>query len=64
MENQKIKNFIEKIELESKYRKILKEDLIYQMITIFKGNHVKQNYPNNIDNPLEIALEFYKYYNT
>lgn len=63
MENQKIKDFIEKIELESKYRKILKEDFIYQMIAIFSGNHVKQSYPNNIEIPLEIALQFYKNYN-
>lgn len=56
-------DFIEKVKLESNYRKFVKTDVIYQLINIFNGNYKKHHYPKKIKNTLEVALEFYKYYN-
>ena len=58
-----IRKFIEKVQVESSYKKILKLDIIEQMISIFKGNYQKSAYPNQISNCLELALQFYKNYN-
>ena len=63
MEDKQIKNFLKQLELESKYRKFLKNDIIFQMINIFDIDIDKQDYPRKIENPLEIALQFYKEYN-
>lgn len=63
MENQQIKKFIEQVKLESTYRKFLKSDVIYQLINIFSATFDKQSYSSEIENPLEIALQFYKEYN-
>lgn len=66
MEEQQIKKFIEQVKLELTYKKFLKIDIIYQIINIFDTANValkKQNYSNEIENPLEMALEFYKEYN-
>lgn len=63
MENQQIKKFINQVKLESTYRKFLKSDIIYQLINIFNVAIEKQNYSSKIENPLEIALQFYKEYN-
>ena len=63
MENQLIKNFIEQVKLESTYKKFLKNDIIYQIIKIFNVDIEKQSYFSEIENPLEIALQFYKEYN-
>lgn len=48
------------------YKKFLKSDIIYQLINTFNTTNVaieKQNYSTEIENPLEMALEFYKEYN-
>ena len=58
-----IKNFIEKVKLESTYNKFLKKDIIYQLISIFNKDYEKLTYTKKIKNPLEIALKFYKHYN-
>lgn len=58
-----IKKFIEKVQLESIYKKFLKNDIICQLIKLFDGDYIKQNYPCEIKNSLEIALLFYKSYN-
>ena len=58
-----IRKFIEKVQVESRYKKFLKLDIIEQMISIFKGNYQKSAYPNQISNCLELALQFYKNYN-
>ena len=66
MKEQKIKKFIELVKLELTYKKFLKIDIIYQLIDIFNTTNVafeKQNYSTEIENPLEMALEFYKEYN-
>jgi len=63
MENQQIKKFIEQVKLESTYRKFLKSDIIYRLIKIFNAAFDKQSYSSEIENPLEIALQFYKEYN-
>ena len=63
MENKQIKKFIEQVKLESTYRKILKSDIIYQLINNFNVAINKQGYSSEIDNPLEIAIQFYKEYN-
>ena len=63
MENQQIKKLIEQVKLESTYRKFLKRDIIYQLINIFNVAIDKQSYPSEIENSLEIALQFYKEYN-
>ena len=66
MIEQQIKRFIEQVKSELKYKKILKSDIIYQLINIFNTANValeKQNYSSEIENPLEMALEFYKEYN-
>ncbi len=57
------KSFIERVKIESNFHKFLKEDFIYQLINYFKNDYTKRQYPKNIENPLEIALQFYKYYN-
>lgn len=63
MENQQIKKFIEQVKLESIYRKFLKSDIIYRLIKNFNTVFDKQSYSSEIENPLEIALQFYKEYN-
>lgn len=63
MENSKMKEFIEKVKIESMYKKFLKTDIIYQLMDIFKSNYDKINYPNKIKSPLEKALQFYKDFN-
>lgn len=66
MKEQQIKRFIEQVKSELIYKKILKSDIIYQLINIFNTASVtleKQNYSSEIENPLEMALEFYKEYN-
>lgn len=63
MDNYSIKEFIEKIKIESTYRKFIKYDIIEKLINLFNVNYEKKVYPKKIDNPLEIALQFYKYYN-
>lgn len=63
MENQQIKKFIEQVKLESTYRKIIKSDIIYQLINKFNAAFDKKSYSSEIENPLEIALQFYKEHN-
>ena len=63
MEEQEIKKFIEQVKLKSTYGKFLKTDIIYQLIKLFDSIYEKQSYSNEIENPLEMALEFYKEYN-
>lgn len=66
MKEQQIKRFIEQVKSELIYKKILKSDIIYQLINIFNTASVtleKQNYSSEIEKPLEMALEFYKEYN-
>lgn len=55
--------FIERVKIESTFHKFLKENLIYQLINYLKKDYIKKKYPKDIENPLEIALQFYKYYN-
>ncbi len=62
-EKQMIKKFIDKVKIESNYRKFLTIDTIQLMIRSFKGNYKKQSYPKEINNCLELALEFYKQFN-
>lgn len=63
MNEEQIKSFMEKVKLESKYRKFLKEDIIYELISIFHRDYKKRDYSQNIKNTLELALKFYKDYN-
>lgn len=63
MQSKKVQSFIEKVKLESTYKKFLEHDLIYLLITLFDGNCTKQSYSKKVINPLEIALQFYKSYN-
>lgn len=56
-------SFVERIKRESIINKFLKEDIIYQFIDFFKNNYKKMQYSTNIGDPLEKALQFYKYYN-
>ena len=66
MKEQQIQKFIEQVKLELTYKKFLKSDIIYQIINTFNTTNVaieKQNYSTEIENPLEMALEFYKEYN-
>lgn len=58
-----IQCFIEKIKTESAFRKIVKIDLIEQLIKQFDNNWEKKSYSTEIANPLEIALQFYQDYN-
>lgn len=62
MQKDRIDKFIEKIKKESQYKKFINTDIIYLLIDNFKYNN-KVNYSHKIDNPLEIALYFYKDYN-
>lgn len=63
MEKSATEKFIERVKIESNIHKFIKEDLIYQLIDYFKKDYTKMDYPQNINNPLEIVLEFYKSYN-
>ena len=60
---QTIESFIERVKVESNIHKFIQEDLIYKLITNFRKNYVKMNYPKKINNPLDIVLKFYKNYN-
>lgn len=64
MEEILTKLFEERVKIESTFHKFLKEDLIYQLINFFKKDYSKIEYPKNIENPLEVAIRFYKYYNS
>lgn len=60
----KTKKFIKLVESESKYRKFLKRDIIYHLVDIFKtAITTKKTYQNQILNPLELGLTFYKEFN-
>ena len=63
MKKSNIELFIERVKVEANIHKIIKKDLIYQLIDYFKRDYTKMNYPQNINNPLETVLEFYKNYN-
>lgn len=63
MEESFIELFIKRVKLESNFHKFLKEDLIYQFIDYFKKDYTKKQYSKNIENPLKIAIKFYKDYN-
>ena len=63
MKQSKIESFIERVTLESTFHKFLKEDIIYQIIDYFKQDNPKKEYSKKIENPLKIALQFYKHYN-
>ncbi len=58
-----LKVFIKRVEVESSIHKFLKEDIIYKLIHYFTSECSKISYPKTIENPLEIALQFYKFYN-
>ena len=49
---QTIESFIERVKVESNIHKFIQEDLIYKLITNFRKNYVKMNYPKKINNPL------------
>ena len=59
---EELDKLIEKIIKESQYSKFVTTDIIYLLIDRFKTNS-KINYSHDIENPLDIALEFYKNYN-
>lgn len=63
MKERQIKAFIEKAKIESTYRKFVNIDIIKEIINIFNNHYEKKNYPSTIDNPVELALQFYKDYN-
>ncbi len=63
MEQGLINEFIEKVKIESKYKKFIENGVISKLFKIFNSKCEKQYYSNNIDNPLELSLEFYKNYN-
>ncbi|HIU40282.1 MAG TPA: hypothetical protein IAB68_03190 [Candidatus Aphodocola excrementigallinarum] len=63
MKDSETKEFVKKVKVESAYRKFIKKDIIYKIINIYDKNFNKQSYPNKIDDPLKIALDFYKNYN-
>lgn len=58
-----VATFIENVKQNSVYSKCVKRYVIDKMITIFDGSYTKKQYPRNINNPMQIALEFYKQYN-
>lgn len=66
MEEKQVNEFINQIKIGSTYKKFINNDIIYQLIAIFNKNKntlKKQDYPHKINNPLELALNFYKEYN-
>lgn len=63
MEKSVTEKFIERVKVESSIHKFIKDDLIYQLIDYFKKDYTKMDYPQNINNHLDIVLEFYKSYN-
>ena len=52
--------FYEKIKEESQYKKVVSKEVIKQLLGIFNANYKKIEYSSKINNPLEIALNFYK----
>ncbi len=63
MNEEKIKECVERIKFESTIPKFLKQDVINQLIKKFESGLLKQKYPKKIKNPLKIVLQFYKTYN-
>ena len=59
---EELDDYIEKIKKESQYSKFVTIDIIHLLIDRFKSNS-KIDYSHNIENPLDMALEFYKNYN-
>ena len=58
-----IKRFIEIIKKEATYSKGVKNYILVQIIDMFDIKCEKQSYPKSINNPLEVALNFYKNFN-
>lgn len=56
------KKFIKKVKIESSYKKIVNKDIIANLDNAFSLEINKKEYPNNINNCLELSLEFYKNY--
>ena len=63
MNEEKIKECVERIKFESTIPKFLKQDVINQLIKKFESGLLKQKYPKKIKDPLKIVLQFYKTYN-
>lgn len=63
MQEEKIEKFIKKIKEELTYRTFIKKDIIYKIINIYDKDFNKQSYPNKINDPFKIALDFYRNYN-
>lgn len=64
MSDKQIIKFIEQVKLESTYKKFIKADIIYKLMSIFNIEFEKQSYSNELKNYLKIALQFYKEYNS
>ncbi len=63
MKEELVQQFLERVKKEANLHKFLEEKLIYQLIDCFKKDYEKVTYPKNIGSPLEVALQFYKFYN-
>lgn len=63
MTDKLIEKFIGRVKLESTHHKIVKKDIIYQLVDFFNNEYEKKEYPKSILKPLEIVLRFYKDYN-
>ncbi len=63
MEDKVIEEFIEKVKIASTIQNNVPIDTIYQMIDVYDKDYQRVIYSTEIDNPLKIALSFYKYYN-
>lgn len=64
MKNNQILTFIERIKKEATYKKIVKVEIIHELINLFRQyNCIKLDYSKIVENPIEMALQFYKDYN-
>ena len=63
MDEAKVEFFNQKIKQEIHAHKFLDANIIYLMIRLFPCEYQKADYPKTISNPLQLALQFYQYYN-
>lgn len=57
------KKDLDKIKGEASLKKIVEMKVLEKFFEMFSKRYQKVGYPSTITNPLDIALEFYKYYN-
>lgn len=63
MEDKNVEEFLKMLKKESIFHYYLEKEVIDRFLIAFNGDYVQMIYSNQIDSPLDMALEFYKDYN-